>query len=59
MVTKKYKIGWCDPHTGKWKYILVFSKEDALAELADKLCLSDKISCKVTSQFKLIEEKDV
>ena len=38
----KYKIGWFSH--GKWKYIIVNTYEEALAELADKTCLSDKVS---------------
>lgn len=59
MVTKKYRIGWCDSHTGIWKYVTVSSKEEAIAEFADKLCLSDKVSCKATRKLNLREEKDV
>ena len=38
----KYRIGW-ESSTG-WKYITVKSHEEALEELADKICLSDKVS---------------
>ena len=38
----KYRIGW-ESH-GKWKYVTVNTREEALAELADKICMSDKVS---------------
>lgn len=41
----KYKIGWCNH--GKWKYIVVNTHAEMLAEVADKTALSDKISIRI------------
>lgn len=40
----KYKIGWYSEREKKWKYITVGSMDKMLAEVADKACLSDKVS---------------
>ena len=39
-----YKIGWYSEMEKRWKYITVGSMEEMLAEVADKACLSDKVS---------------
>lgn len=41
----KYRIGW--RKDGKWHYIVVNTKQDMLAEVADKTLLSDKVSVTV------------
>lgn len=40
----RYRIGWYCEREKKWKYITVASMEEMLAEVADKACLSDKVS---------------
>ena len=51
----QYRIGW--ERNGKWKYIIVDSDEDMLAEVADKTCLSDKVSVRRLRKVDLKEEK--
>ena len=51
----KYRIGW-EVSPGKWKYITVFSKEEMLAETAEKSRISDKVSVKASPCLKLSRE---
>ena len=39
-----FKIGWYKG--GKWKYIKVTDKTDMLAEVDDKMTISDKVTVK-------------
>ena len=39
-----YKVGWYK--NGKWEYIKVTNKPDMLAEVADKILISDKVTIK-------------
>lgn len=50
MTAKKYRIGW--EQNGKWHYIFVEGKEEMIAEVADKSCISTKVSIKEVSNFK-------
>lgn len=43
----KYQIGWYDEVERKWKYITVEGDEAFFGEVADKVCLSDKVSIRV------------
>lgn len=43
----KYRIGW--ERNGKWRYIVVNSHPEMLAEVADKILLSDKVSVRVVN----------
>ncbi len=47
----KYRVGWYSTRTGKWKYITCSTKEDMIAEVADKTTLSDKVSVRVMRSF--------
>lgn len=53
---KKYRIGW-ESH-GKWRYITVDTHQEALDELADKTCLSDKVSYRVINVLDLKRSSD-
>lgn len=50
-----FKIGWKDSK-GKYRYIVRYTKADALGEAADKLCISDYVSIRKVSDFKLEKE---
>ena len=41
---EKYKIGWYNERQKRWHYIIVNTREELIAEVADKTCLSDKVS---------------
>jgi hypothetical protein len=58
MASEKYKIGW-KTKSGAWRYLVVNDKGEALAEVADKMCLSDRVSVKRIGRFSLEKGDDV
>lgn len=52
---EQYRIGW--EKNGKWKYILVYTEEDMLAEVADKMCMSDKVSVRRIKKVNIPKEE--
>lgn len=46
----KYRIGWFDDRQNKWRYITVDGDEAMFGEVADKVCLSDKVSIRVVKE---------
>ncbi len=51
-----YRIGW--EKDGRWRYITVGSKEEMIAEVADKTTLSDKVSIRAIKRLKLEKEEE-
>ena len=50
-----YRIGVCIDK--KWKYIIVDTKEEMLAEVDDKACLADRITIKKIERISLKEKE--